>query len=153
MGKSIFQLYHKLPEIQGRVIQLSSWVISGQTAGINFREGKAGTNFMDANPFLPHYVMPAKLGEVRKLKFKESYEAYQLRKALYKGKDIIPSIYNQGNLLVQRIATLKGKTFFTPTTQYKNFPKTSSYKQWTSYKAASDNKINPKKDTLGDLTS
>jgi len=38
--------------------------------------------------------MPPKLGEERKLKMKESYEAYQLRKALYKGKDIQTSIYN-----------------------------------------------------------
>lgn len=56
LGKSIYQKYHKLPESQGRVIQTSSWVISGVAAGINFREGKAGTDFADKNPFLPHYV-------------------------------------------------------------------------------------------------
>lgn len=55
-GKSIYQLYHKLPEVQGRVIQTSTWVIGGKAAGINFREGKAGTDFVDMNPFLPHYV-------------------------------------------------------------------------------------------------
>jgi len=58
-GKSVYQHYHKLPEAQGRVIQTSSWVIAGVAAGINFREGKAGTNFADMNPFLPHLVVKA----------------------------------------------------------------------------------------------
>ena len=62
MGRSIYQLYHKLPEVQGRVIQTSSWVIGGHAAGINFREGKAGTDFSDSNPFIPHYVKPSKTG-------------------------------------------------------------------------------------------
>lgn len=56
MGRSIYQLYTKLPEVQGRVIQTSSWVIGGEVAGINFREGKAGTDFADFSPFVPHYV-------------------------------------------------------------------------------------------------
>ena len=37
-------------------MQLSSWVVSGVAAGINFREGKEGTDFGDISPFLPHYV-------------------------------------------------------------------------------------------------
>jgi len=55
-GKSIYQLFYKLPEAQGRVIQTSTWVIGGQPAGIIFREGKAGTNFEDRNPVVPHIV-------------------------------------------------------------------------------------------------
>ena len=56
-GKSIYQLYHKLPVAQGRVIQTSTWVIGGQPAGIVFREGKAGTNFEDRNPVIPNIVL------------------------------------------------------------------------------------------------
>ena len=37
-------------------MQLSSWVIGGLPAGINFREGLANTNFADSNPFLLHTV-------------------------------------------------------------------------------------------------
>ena len=56
LGKSIYQLFWKLPDAQGRVIQTSSWVIGGKAAGIAFREGKAGTDFIDLNPFIPHIV-------------------------------------------------------------------------------------------------
>lgn len=31
-------------------------MIGGIAAGINFREGKAGTDFVDNNPFIPHIV-------------------------------------------------------------------------------------------------
>jgi len=54
--KYVLQKYVELPKIQGRVVQTNTWVISGFPAGINFREGKAGTFFKDENPFIPHYV-------------------------------------------------------------------------------------------------
>ena len=56
LGESIYQLYHKLPAAQGRIIQTSAWIINGMPAGLAFREGKAGKHFEDANPFLPHIV-------------------------------------------------------------------------------------------------
>lgn len=74
MGKSIIQLFHKLPTAQKRVIQTSSWVIQGVPAGINFREGKEGTDFMDTSPFLPHFVDPDRSGYDRNLKFTHTSE-------------------------------------------------------------------------------
>lgn len=42
LGRSIYQVYYPLPIVQGREILLSSWVIGGMPAGINFREIRAG---------------------------------------------------------------------------------------------------------------
>lgn len=69
IGNSIYQLYHELPKVQGRVIQTSSWVIGGMAAGINFREAKAGTIFGDMSPFLPHIVYNSGVERMRDSEF------------------------------------------------------------------------------------
>lgn len=63
-------------------------------AGINFREGKKGSDFADYNPFLPHYVDKPRLGEKRVLNFKGTVNQEDLRNKLYKTYD--KTIYNMG---------------------------------------------------------
>lgn len=102
LGHSIYQVYHKLPEAQGRVIQTSSWVIGGKAAGINFREGKAGTNFGDKNPFLPHYVVNKNPRRRQQLKLKASASQQELALALY-APQWTSNIYNSVNLYANRV--------------------------------------------------
>jgi len=92
-GKSIYQLFYKLPEAQGRVIQTSTWVVGGQPAGIIFREGKAGTNFEDRNPVVPHIVKGSK---AMPFWLKQSVEQRKLRYLIYGNQDVTSAVY-QGN--------------------------------------------------------
>lgn len=82
MGRSIYQQYTKLPVVQNRVIQTSVWIVGGMPAGINFREGRNGTDFEDGNPFLLHTVSGTYLDQ---LDLKMTSEQAKLRKDLYKG--------------------------------------------------------------------
>ena len=60
----------------------------GIPAGINFREGKEGTDFTDKNPFLPHRIVSSKFkSENYHYFFKLNYQQYLLRKKWYKSPD------------------------------------------------------------------
>lgn len=62
----------------------------GIPAGINFREGKEGTDFTDKNPFLPHRIVMSKNEDFNKkynYVFKLNNQQYLLRKKLYKHAD------------------------------------------------------------------
>jgi glutathionylspermidine synthase len=49
-----------MPIIQGRHIQMSSWIVGGFPGGLAFRESK-DHKFADGSPFLPHYINHAKV--------------------------------------------------------------------------------------------
>ena len=72
--------------MQGRVIQTSSWVVKGLPAGINFREGKEGTDFADKNPFLPHKIVKMRPDENDhyEYRFLLNLEQLKIRLELYK---------------------------------------------------------------------
>jgi hypothetical protein len=44
-----------MPVIQGRKIQMSTWIIHGRFGGMAFRESKNNV-FKDGSPFLPHVI-------------------------------------------------------------------------------------------------
>jgi hypothetical protein len=46
--------------MQGRHIQMSSWVVGGYPAGLAFRESQ-DHKFSDGSPFLPHYINQKKM--------------------------------------------------------------------------------------------
>lgn len=79
MGNSIYQAHTKLPVLQGRVLQVSSWVINGNPAGLALREGKAGTDFYDSSPFANHVIKGFKSPSQFELTTAQS----NLRKAFY----------------------------------------------------------------------
>ena len=134
LGQSVYQLYKKLPEVQGRVIQTSSWIISGMAAGVNFREGKAGTHFSDKSPFLPHYVKQVGKG---KQTYRFSYTNEQRR--------LVNRLYGRFGFDHYRLLSSKnpniGVTHATIPSQpsngrYEKF-EAKSWRLWPSYKAES----------------
>ena len=69
--------------MQGRTIQMSTWVIGGKFGGMAFRESK-DHKFRDGSPFLPHVIIDAIAGkdpEVQEVEF--SSNAYNLYKTIY----------------------------------------------------------------------
>lgn len=119
--------------IQGRVIQVSSWVINGEPAGLAFREGKAGTDFYDSSPFAPHVVKGAHAPG----QFEMTNAQSTFRKAFY-GADCIELTktqkINSGCVVKDDLTRFKKPTAeFTSNGQKYKPADATPYKTWPSY--------------------
>ena len=87
VGPSIFQKYTEMPVIQGRRIQMSTWVIGGRFGGMAFRESKTN-KFTDGAPFLPHIISDSSKNDVVKFNVPFSARAEEIYKKIYNTKSL-----------------------------------------------------------------
>jgi len=101
-------------------------------AGLSFREGKAGTHFEDANPFLPHVV---KTTDEWTLNFELTKAQNVIRKKLYNNKHSTKTEWNiyAKNRGSYDISVLTG-TFKTEN-KYVVSDVKADYKAWPAYKS------------------
>ena len=76
-------------------MQVSTWCIHGQAAGVNFRESLSKF-FEDYAPFLPHYVSGDNTREKEELAFKLTSKHSGFRRALYL-EDVYKNMYWKWN--------------------------------------------------------
>ena len=77
-GGTVYQAHTRIPELNGRSFVVGSWVVSGQPAGICFRED-VNTITNDDSCFLPHWVS----GAAPQPQYRQNADQAALRRALY----------------------------------------------------------------------